>query len=136
MARQGLVHQEAGALGGAGLFHKGIKLELSAAPQYQMGQGPDSNRLRGGNIVNQDKGPSRDQPRAAGRGRARCTSGNTLLAASAQGLSRRQSRGRTVGYNLTPVVHLQVEKIHSLARTRGDNTKNASRNKPQLEGQA
>lgn len=60
-------------------------------------------------MVNQDGGPSRDEARAAGRGGARFMPGDTLLAAPAQGPSRRQSRGRTgdiTGYTLAPAVHL------------------------------
>ena len=46
----------------------------------EQGQGADSNRPRGGKVVNQDQGPSRDQPRAAGKDRARCRTGDALLA--------------------------------------------------------
>lgn len=85
------MHQEgAGAGAGAGLFHKGIKLELRIAPQYLRGQGAESNRLRGGNMVNQDEGPSKDQPRAAGRGRARCRPACSISPGSFQEVEQRQ----------------------------------------------
>lgn len=121
------------------LFHEGIKLERRIAPQYLRSQGADSNRPRGGNVVNEDEGSSRDQPRAAGRGRARCRPGDTLLAASARGPSRRQSRDRTgdnAGYSLTPV-HLGKNPL----MMPGDeetipNTLPQAYHKPGLEGQA
>lgn len=49
----------------------------------EWGQDANSNRPRGGNMAKQDQGPSRDQPRAAGRVKVRYKTGDTLPAASA-----------------------------------------------------